>query len=64
MSDLLPITIDDQLACVERELALRRRIYLDLIHKRKMTAQRADHEIACMEAVLKTLQRWKRAQRE
>ena len=64
MTDLLPITIDDQIACVERELEMRPKVYLRLIAQRKMTAQRADHEIACMEAVLKTLQRWKRAQRE
>lgn len=64
MSDLLPITLEDQLACVEREIELRRRVYLNLIGKRQMTAKRADWEIACMEAVLKTLQRCKRAQRE
>lgn len=60
MPDLLPIHLAEQIACVERELAMRRRVYLQLVHKRQMSAQRADFEIACMEAVLKTLRKVQR----
>jgi hypothetical protein len=45
----------DQIACVEREIALRKRVYPQLVERTKLTQRKATDEIACMEAVLLTL---------
>jgi hypothetical protein len=55
MSDLLPITLDDQIAAVEREIAMRGRVYPRQVFNRKMTQRQADREIALMIAVLASL---------
>lgn len=47
--------LSDQIACAEREIAKRRQVYPRLVATRKMTEGKAQHEIACMEAVLETL---------
>lgn len=44
-----------QLACVERELRMRRSAYPRWVASGKMTQGKADDEIADMEAVLATL---------
>lgn len=49
-------TISEQIAAVEREIKMRRRVYPRWIDSGKLTQQKADHEIACMEAVLETLE--------
>lgn len=49
------ITIDQQIKCVERELALRRRVYPAWVSKGRMKQADADREIETMEAVLKTV---------
>ena len=49
--------IDEQIACVKRELAMRRSAYPRWVANGKMTQTKADHEIAAMEAVLVTLAR-------
>lgn len=59
MADLFPPTIDEQIACVERELGYRRRVYPRRVEARQMTQDLADREMARMEAVLATLQRVK-----
>lgn len=46
------ITNDEKRACARRELAYRRRVYGRLVAYRKMSQQDADHEIACMAAIL------------
>ena len=60
MPDLLPAapppTIHQQIASVEREIAMRKRVYPRWIDGGRMTQAKADHEIACMQAVLVTLQ--------
>jgi hypothetical protein len=45
-----------QIACVERELVMRRRVYAGLIRTGKMSPQMATVEIENMEGVLSTLQ--------
>lgn len=45
------IDIDRQIRCVERELKMRRNVL-----ERRVQQKQADDEIACMEAVLATLQ--------
>lgn len=49
-------TIDEQLACAKRELALRHNVYPKWIANRRMTQDKAAHEIDCMEAIVATLQ--------
>jgi hypothetical protein len=49
------VTLDQQIACVERELRYRRRVYPRVVQNEAMTQEEADHQIAAMEAVLKTL---------
>jgi hypothetical protein len=44
-----------QIACVQREISLRLRIYPQLVARAKMTAAKSRDEIATMEAVLLTL---------
>lgn len=49
------VTLHDQLKCAQRELNLRRRVYPSWIARGKMSGQKADHEIAAMEAIVDTL---------
>lgn len=55
MSDLLPITLDDQIAAVRREIAMRERVYPRQIGNGRMSRKTADRELALMQAVLETL---------
>jgi len=45
----------EQIAEVERELALRRRVYPGRVTNRQMTQESADRHIRAMEAVLETV---------
>jgi hypothetical protein len=54
MADPL-VTLDEQLKCVRRELALRRSAYPKWVKAGRMKAAEADREIQAMEAVLGTL---------
>lgn len=47
--------LQTQLQCVERELAMRRRVYANWVTKGRMKQSKADFEIHTMEAVAKTL---------
>ncbi len=48
-------TLEDQISAVTREIALRERVYPKWTEMGRMTKQKADHETACMKAVLGTL---------
>lgn len=61
MSELFPPTYAEQIACVERELRFRRRVYARRVADRKMSQTQAEREIALMEAVLASLQ-WMKEQ--
>ena len=50
------MTIDEQIACVKRELAMRRNVYPKWVQSEKMTQAKAESEINAMAAVLETLQ--------
>jgi hypothetical protein len=50
-----PHTIDAQLACVQREIRMRERKYPEWVEAGRMNKFQADHELACMKAVLATL---------
>ena len=49
------ITIGMQIACVEREIVMRRQVYPRQVGQGKMKQATADLQIAAMEAVLLTL---------
>jgi hypothetical protein len=57
MNDLFPPTLDEQIACVDREIKLRQRVYPRRIADRRMTQALAARQIALMEAVADSL-RW------
>ena len=55
MIDLLagheqPITITEQLACLDREIAMRERVYPRWVSAGKMTQAKVDHEMRAMRA--------------
>lgn len=52
---LFPPTLNEQIAEVERELGMRRRVYPLRVSEKKMGQKRADLQLDRMEAVLKTL---------
>lgn len=49
---LFPPSIDEKVACIERELKYRRRVYPRFIWAKKMSQQKADREIEVMESIL------------
>lgn len=51
------IGMEEQIACVVREIGLRERVYAKWVDARKMSQHRADTELAAMRAVLETLRR-------
>lgn len=63
MTDLLPISLEDQIACVKRELRLRTITYPKWVAAKRLRQDAADREIAVMTAVLETLQMLREQQR-
>lgn len=55
MPDLLPVTLSEEIYCVERELKLRERVYPRFVANKRMTQERADREIELMRSVLRRL---------
>ncbi len=55
-----PVSLDDQIACVARELALRRSAYPKWVANGRMKQSEAEREVARMTAVIETLKglRW------
>ncbi len=54
---LFAVSIEEQIASVEREIRMRESAYPRWVEQRRMTVKTAEHEITCMQAVLATLQR-------
>jgi len=50
------ITLDEQIACVRREISMRERVYPRWVESRRLTQQKADAETNAMRAVLATLE--------
>jgi len=63
MSDFLPVTLDDEIACVAREVKMRERVYPRWVASKKMIQDKADREIKVMQSVLETLHRMKDLER-
>ena len=55
MPDLFPSAIEQQIACVEREIRMRERVYPRWVQNGKMSHDFARHELETMQAVLETL---------
>ena len=55
------VDINAQIACVEREISMRRTVYARRVDERKMRQSVADRQILEMQAVLHTLERVKSA---
>jgi hypothetical protein len=51
-----PIDLARQIACVRREVSMRKRVYPRWVQNSKMTQEEADRQIATMEAVQATLE--------
>ena len=54
-------TLEQQMACVKREIAMRKNVYPKWVQSGRMKAEAADHEINCMTAVLRSLETLVRA---
>lgn len=50
-----PVTLGEQVGCIERELRMRSRVYSRMVSEKKMTQALADRELRQMRAVLDTL---------
>lgn len=61
MDNLVPL--EAQIACAERELKYRHRVYPRWCDAGKMTTQKAAHELAAMHAIVITLQQLERGER-
>ena len=48
-------SLQDKIKCVTREIGMRERVYPGWVAGKRMSQQKADHEIACMKDVLATL---------
>lgn len=57
MIDPATISIEDQLACARRELAMRERVYKRGIESGKLDSAICERELAGMQAIVITLQR-------
>ncbi len=53
----MSVSLAEQIASVEREIRMRERVYPRWVEQRRMMEKTAEHEIACMHAVLATLRR-------
>lgn len=60
----MPLSLEDQITCISRELALRIRCYPEWVQRGKMTQAWADYQLAAMQAVLTTLEGLADAQTE
>lgn len=49
------MTLDDQIKCVKREIAMRERVYPSFIARGKLKPHEAEWQLEAMKAVLKTL---------
>lgn len=50
------ITLNEQISCVKREIAMRERVYPHWVGSGKVRDDKAKHELAAMRAVLETLE--------
>jgi hypothetical protein len=56
MSREPPESLAAQIACIEREIGMRERVYPRWVQLGRIPADKADYEIACMKALLARLE--------
>ena len=59
MAELFSPTLDDQIAEIEREIAMRRRVFPELVSRGRLSERKAAFRIVCLEETLKFLRRLK-----
>lgn len=57
MPDLFPPSLDDLIACADREVGYRKHVYPRRVAAKQMTQELADREIARMTAIAERLRR-------
>jgi uncharacterized membrane protein len=57
MADLFPPTLDELVACAEREVRFREYVYPRRVAAKRMTQEKAEKEIALMLAIVEELRR-------
>lgn len=57
MSDLLPITLQDMITELRRELRTRQRVYLRLIQTGKLQPHIAERQMGVLEAIIEHLEK-------
>lgn len=62
----MTVSLELQIKCVRREIALRERVYKRNVELRKMSQPTADRELDAMRAVLETLEwvKWMHLERQ
>jgi hypothetical protein len=55
----MPVTIDDMIRDAGRELGMRRAVYPKWVQSNRLSQEKADHQIACMDAIYAQLKRAK-----
>ncbi len=55
MPQLFEVSLAEQVSCIEREIAMRERVYPRWVSIGKMTARKAEFEMDAIKAVLETL---------
>ena len=53
--ELFPIELDDEVAELEREIRLRKRVYPEFIAARRLSQAKADRQIAVMQSAIDRL---------
>lgn len=53
----MSVSLDDQIKCAKRELAMRERVYAQWVGQRRMSVAKSEHEIAAMRAIVESLTR-------
>lgn len=56
MPETFVVTLEEQLACVRREISMRERCYPRWVIDKRLTQAKAEAELAGMRAVLRTLE--------
>lgn len=55
MSDLFPISIEDEIQELEREVSLRKRVYPRWVFQGRISQAKADRQIAVMQSIINRL---------
>ena len=55
MADLIPITLEEEIICLRREIGMRQSVYPRWVASGKMKLDRAEREIAVMKSALERL---------